>query len=379
MESYGILQIVNSVNVNPMKTLWIPPQPTAYTNSSSVIASQPLHPENNNPCAAIGRQGDLLKTIWYKIVLDSPLPDNPYDIIEDIEYIIGGAIIEKYSGTSLEIISQYDPKAKCSISGNTIVFPLLLSTSGELALPLICLAFHEVKIDIKLSRNIKIKSHSFEIAYVYLDFEERRRLCHNNLPHEYNITQKFSIKKQATCYAAGQTIKIPIKINHMRNKIRDIAFKITPLTKSAVIPYIDHDGLTENPKDAFMLMLLERIDMLESKLQNKHDPLVSATFVFNASTNPYTIRHKQDAVMLRSVIPREYYGFTNEDNTYYMPFDHTATQLYSSSSLSISLIVLELELELLPGLYDIDVLVRHNNVLRISSGMGGLQYPSLDS
>lgn len=377
--SYGLIQLINHAPVEPVRTLWLPPLLKPCTNSSSDIVSHPLHPENTNPCTAIGRNGDLLKTVWYKLTLAGPIPENPYDLLEEIAYTIGGQLIEKYSGTSLEMMSHYEPKAKVSVSGNTLVFPLCLCTSGELALPLICLAYHEVKLSIKLRRDTKVEKHALETTYVYLDTDERRRLTQgmSQEPRQYHITQKFSIKRQATCY--GPAIKIPISSIHLRNRIRDLAFKITPLAKpAALIPPLDHDGLTEDPKDAFMLMLLERIDQLENRLSpaKPAEPLVSATFVFSTTTSNTTIKHRQDAAMLKHAIPREHYSLENNESVYYMPFDHTPTQLYSSSSLCLRNIALEIELELVPGTYNIEVLLRQDNVLTITSGMGSLRYPS---
>lgn len=377
MDNYGLLQLVNCPHANPVRTLWLPPARNPCTNSSSDIVSHPLHPENTNPCIAIGRSGDLIKTVWYKLTLAGPAPENPYDLLEEIEYTIGGQVIEKYSGTSLEIISHYSQNAKVSKSGNTLVFSLFLCTSGELALPLICLAFHEVKLSIKLRRDTKIDKHSVETAYVYIDTDERRRLCINQQPRYYQITQKFSIKRQVTCFQAAQTIKIPIRSKHLTNRIRDVAFKITPLATKPV--QLDHDGLAGNAKDAFMLMLLERIDQLENRLSPKNtEPLVSATFVFS-TTSGNTIKYTQDAAMLKHAIPREQYAIENNENVYYLSFDHTPTQLYSASSLCVSGIVLEVELELVPGRYELEILVRQDNVLTITSGMGSLKYPSLDS
>jgi len=329
-----------------------------------------------------------MKNLWYRLTLKSCI-DNPYTLLEEIEFKIGGNTIEKFTGVSLEILAQFDHKAMYSQSGNTIVFPLSICTT---ALPIICLAYHELTISIKLSKEAQLESHVLEIAYVYLDTNERRELIQNvnALPYVYPITQKFYVKKCHVICSEGKPIKIPITSNYLSNRIRDIAFKITPIGGTGSTDMkLDHDGIAANDKEAFLLMLLERIDKLESQLRQKmssKDPMKTATFMFSSELKSETfvfpsqiqIRHKQDAIMLKKAIPREYYGFENNENIYYMPFDHTPSQPYASSSICIKNMIVELELDLHPGTYDIELLIRHENALEITSGMGKLKYQPLD-
>ena len=87
----------------------------------------------------------------------------------------------------------------------TLFIPLLFwfCRNPGLALPLIALQYHEVRLDIEFieanklgvytygfnSRNLTIKDASLLTDYVYLDSEERRRFA--QVGHEYLIEQLF--------------------------------------------------------------------------------------------------------------------------------------------------------------------------------------------
>jgi hypothetical protein len=181
-----------------------------------------------------------------------------YDLIDEIEYKIGGQVIEKYTGTSLLLNSRYDPKAKCSWSPqNEIVFPLCLCTQN---LPLICLAYHEVRVDIKLSQKVKgiLKSHSFEVEHVYLPQPNRKTIARSS--HELTVLQKFAFKNQPGL---------------IKGRVQDIALR------SAC-------------------------------------PLLSCTLVLKMKSGD-VIKNKKSAIMLSKAIPREYYGGVPDENTYYFP------------------------------------------------------------
>ena len=157
------------------------------------IITRSVNTLNLNPKIVLGGVGaDLVNQIWYKIEF-APAElinvESYYDLIEEIELTIGGQIIEKYSGTLLLLNSQYDKNSQCSWSSqHEIIFPLCTCTKN---LPLLSLAFHKVIISIKLSNKIKdiLKSHSFEVEYIYLPQDKRRIVAQNK------CTSKICIQK----------------------------------------------------------------------------------------------------------------------------------------------------------------------------------------
>jgi hypothetical protein len=209
-----------------------------------------------------GAGADLVNQMWYKLelapaeIIDT---ESYYDLIDEIEYKIGGQVIEKYTGTSLRLNSRYEPKSQCSWSPqNEIIIPLCPCAQN---LPLICLAFHEVKVDIKLSHKVKdiLKSHSFEVEYVYLPQPDRKTIARSS--HDLAVLQKFAFKNQLT--------------DTIRGRIHDIALRSTC-------------------------------------------PLLSCTLVLKMKSGE-VIKNKKSAIMLTKAIPREYYGGVPEENTYYFP------------------------------------------------------------
>ena len=227
------------------------------------IITRFMHPSNLRPNLVVGGAGaDLVNQIWYRMelapaeIIDT---ESYYDLIDEIEYKIGGQVIEKYTGTSLRLNSRYEPKSQCSWSPqNEIIFPLCLCAKN---LPLICLAYHEVRVDIKLSHKVKdiLKSHSFEVEHVYLPQPDRKTIARSS--HELAVLQKFAFKNQLT--------------DTIRGRIHDIALRSTC-------------------------------------------PLLSCTLVLKMKSGE-VIKNKKSAIMLSKAIPLEYYGGVPEENTYYFP------------------------------------------------------------
>ena len=180
----------------------------------------------NRLTSTISRNGDLVTNMYLEIdVGDSTIDTSKlhnslgHSIIEYIELEIGGQRIDKHYGEFMEILSELTlPEEKrqgfkemigrrdAYISNSTqlestkLFVPLqfFFCRNPGLALPLIALQYHEVKINLKLRDAAEFSEFAdnnslpgFDVKlfvdYVYLDTTERRRFA--QMQHEYLIEQ----------------------------------------------------------------------------------------------------------------------------------------------------------------------------------------------
>ena len=148
----------------------------------------------------ISRNGDLVHKL-YLVLTNGTIAINKdgRDLIEKVEIEIGGQLIDRQYGNWMKIWNEltlpsgkktgYDEMVK-STTNTKLYIPLefWFCRNVGLALPLIALQYHEVKINIEFGGS----SGDFADAelwadYIFLDTDERRRFA--QLSHEYLIEQ----------------------------------------------------------------------------------------------------------------------------------------------------------------------------------------------
>ena len=175
--------------------------------------------------ATISRNGDLVNRMYLEIVGTTKSGENNASAtaITNIELEIGGQKIDKQSGLWMEVWAELtEPNSSCHVgsvtAADTIGGTLFQNMSGMggvgnngrtdamrywvplqfwfcrnpgLALPLIALQYHEVKVilDHKLGTggNLTGVTNNLWCDYIYLDTDERRRFA--QVSHEYLIEQ----------------------------------------------------------------------------------------------------------------------------------------------------------------------------------------------
>ena len=168
----------------------------------------------------IARNGDLLYRVYLDTVLAVAGIDNQADIntgfklIDYVEVEIGGQVIDKHYGEWLAIWCDLshtadklnllkllvDHGVSASATPHTYIpLQFWFNRNPGLALPLIALQYHEVKLNIQLrsasalaalvdaSGVYSISSLSVYCDYIFLDTDERRRFA--QVSHEYLIEQ----------------------------------------------------------------------------------------------------------------------------------------------------------------------------------------------
>ena len=167
--------------------------------------------------ATISRNGDLVHKMWIELRNGNVQSDNTgsiSDLIDTVEVEIGGQIIDKQSGAFMQAWNEltqtasidYEDTKNSTLFHNTVGITGLLDEGSSrfiplnfwfcknagLALPLIALQYHEVKIILnhRLSSSYidaKVVSNDLWVDYIYLDTDERRRFA--QVSHEYLIEQ----------------------------------------------------------------------------------------------------------------------------------------------------------------------------------------------
>ncbi len=204
-----------------------------YTNFSSEVIEQTFNSTGDfgqTASCIISKNGDLITKLFVKIILEKTNPGEKYGfvkklghvILENIKLDIGGTVIDEHYSDWFNIWNELTLNKSMEenyniLIGNTedfikieeskeemvLYIPLLFwfCRNNGLALPLIALQYHDVKLQIKFSnlencviffknkirKDIKFKGSSLMINYIYLDGEERKRFAVST--HEYLIEQ----------------------------------------------------------------------------------------------------------------------------------------------------------------------------------------------
>ena len=193
-----------------------------------------INASNNRVSSTISRNGDLVGKMHLEVGLTLAGGQGAANIgtalINEVEVEIGGQSIDKHTGHSMEVFSElrekklaknftpafgannananHDNFTQTTNSGgvsapgagaavmDTFYVPLQFwfNRHAGLALPLIALQYHEVKINLTLATQSVVNSGALTSSsinlyadYIYLDTDERRRFA--QVSHEYLIEQ----------------------------------------------------------------------------------------------------------------------------------------------------------------------------------------------
>jgi hypothetical protein len=237
--------------------------------------------------ATISRNGDLIHKIY--LVADLPdvtVPANTWFrwlnwvghiLIKSVEVEVGGQRLDKHYGDWLQIWNELTQTAghqlgyanlvgntpdltnpvegPATIKGKKLYIPLQFwfNRNPGLALPLIALQYHEVKINLELADAAdcywsapdnagtpgaaatlagfpSLNSCSLYVDYIYLDTDERRRFAQTS--HEYLIDQLQFTGDESTSSVAN---KIKLNFNH---PTKELVFVVQPdANVAATAPY----------------------------------------------------------------------------------------------------------------------------------------------
>jgi hypothetical protein len=204
---------------------------------------------NKRVTATISRNGDLIKGMCLEC--DLPVINTAGEywtnglgnaMIKKAELEIGGQLIDRHYGEWMDIWSHLTNPYDKRVTGYDLMVgnsDVLDTTNGEnkrrlyiplqfwfcrnpgLALPLIALQYHEVKLNLEFrasascivgtSTSQSMNSCKLYVDYVYLDTDERRRFA--QVSHEYLIEQ-VQFTGDETLAASATTKNVTLNYNH---------------------------------------------------------------------------------------------------------------------------------------------------------------------
>jgi hypothetical protein len=193
--------------------------------------------------STISRNGDLIHKMYFEVIWRSSSPDTLCPgayMVDTVELEIGGQMIDRHTGDWMETWAELtEPSRASDGSSNYLIGDLSALGVGNfvadsdieyyvplqfwfcrnpgLALPLIALQYHEVKLKVKWSTLDAVPDTcKLYVDYIYLDTDERRRFA--QVSHEYLIEQLQ--------YQSLSTSKInQLNFNH---PVKELIWKLDP-------------------------------------------------------------------------------------------------------------------------------------------------------
>ena len=180
----------------------------------------------------VARNGDLIADMYLELTTNSATAiTTSMDAwmaeraIATAELSIGGQRIDKHYQKWWRLYAElymdeskklnYGKMTTARVAGNTCFLPLIFffNRNPGLALPLIALQYHEVRIDLDLASDFGTNFTGLKVwgNYIYLDTEERRRFAQKG--HEYLIEQVQHTGTDALA-ASGSTKQVRLSYNH---------------------------------------------------------------------------------------------------------------------------------------------------------------------
>ena len=362
----------------------------------------------NNVSATISRNGDLIHKMYVQLDLTCTEndPTNAHGAVRDTcvgtatlkncELEIGGQRIDKITNTWMQVWDEltneqyrdtvlidttatttapaemseanmrYAPNSYQNMVGGhcytsahghtfTVPLPFWFCRNPGLALPLIALQYHEVKLKVQFesSGNLSANATSIDSAklwvdYIYLDTDERRRFA--QVSHEYLIEQ---LQYQTVTGAASGTEKsIDLNFNHpVKELIWAVPIADTNPTEFENLDLIGHNADDAGGKGSVLLKL------------NGHDRFASRPMSYFTRTQP-SQHHTNVPLASRFGV----YSFALK------PEEHQPSGTCNFSRIDNAELKLKQESGNSHASQTINIFAVNYNVLRIMSGMGGLAY-----
>jgi hypothetical protein len=306
----------------------------------------------------ISRNGDLIHRIYLQASVNGNTQLKPWaghKLIKSVEIEIGGQKIDRHYGEWLHIwneLTQTSSKwdgykmmvngyGKDTQSDKFMYVPLQFwfCRNPGLALPLIALQYHEVKIILDLApaaevaaANTTLNTCSLFVDYIYLDTDERRRFA--QVSHEYLIEQLQ--------FTGDESVSSKVKLN-FNHPVKELVW-VEKTNASAV-------GEFTTSYDTAKLQL------------NGHERFSARPYSYFQLVQPF---QHHERVPVNS-------GVTNGINVYSFalkPEEHQPSGTCNMSRIDNA----TLNLSSADSSNTLKVFAVNYNVLRIMSGMGGLAY-----
>ena len=320
----------------------------------------------------VSRNGDLLSSVWLATtasgVIDS-VKGQHFSNIDNVEVEIGGQVIDKQYGHWMQVwtdltnasdkVALLDAAANAAAIGDVSYVPLQFwfCRNPGLALPLIALQYHEVKLNVTFAAvTVHLGNVSVWCDYVFLDTDERRRFA--QVSHEYLIEQ---VQYSNALSVSGTSTQHELRFNH---PVKELIWTVHDHSAD-----VDHDangGTDKVPDDTDIscdtaLLQLNGHDRFKRR-EGKYFTKVQR-YQYHEGAGDVERRAADGTARADNSVPHVY-SFALK------PEEHQPSGTCNFSRIDNA--VLNLEHASATG--KLHVYAVNYNVLRIMSGMGGLAY-----
>ena len=318
----------------------------------------------------ISRNGDLIHRMYLQTTFGAMTGLDSYTglkMIKSVELEIGGQRIDKQYGDWMYIWNELSLPSGKTTGYDTMVGSSAFTTAGKvlytplefwfcrnpgLALPLIALQYHEVKVNLEFRAlaelaygsayaptGVSLGTTSLWVDYIFLDTDERRRFA--QLSHEYLIEQlQFTGEETASS-------KVKLNFNHPVKELVWVMQDASLVGSGTSNFWMDFTISTANPVTTAKLQL------------NGHDRFAERAGSYFSLVQPY--QHHTNVPVNKGI---NVYSFALK------PEEHQPSGTLNMSRIDTAV----LNLTYNASADRIQVYATNYNVLRVMSGMGGLAY-----
>jgi len=336
----------------------------------------------NRVTSTISRNGDLISRAYLQMSVDAipnPVPLLGLRAIDYVELEIGGQKIDKHYGEWMYIWNELSlPISKKQAyhtmvggsytSGDDMFVPLefWFCRNIGLALPLIGLQYHEVKVNIQFSGSTNMVTSgspgtltaSLWVDYIYLDTDERRKFAQSS--HEYLIEQlQFTGKESASR-------KIKLNFNHPVKELIWTA-ETDNTTRGNWVDYTNNS--TPIPSDRNYTEFANDLNSVST-----HKNLITSAKLTLNGNDRFAARNGEYFNLIQPFQHHENVPNNVGINVYSFalkPEEHQPSGTLNMSRIDTATLDLEY---INQNVALVSVYAINYNVLRILSGMGGIAY-----
>ena len=349
----------------------------------------------NRVTCQISRNGDLIHRMYLTVDMsEETVAVCPYFGLRLIDYVeleIGGQKIDKQYSHWMYIWNELslpyskregykkmvggDGDVLSESSNDQLYIPLefWFCRNVGLALPLIALQYHEVKVNILFQTAEKCQgsatglgslgASSLWVDYIFLDTDERRRFA--QLSHEYLIEQ---LQFTGTESLSGSQAKPKLSFNH---PCKELFWFVTATGGTSPADNLNWNNFTNDQSANLTTSMKER------SATTSVNPIASAKLVLNGNDR----FSERNGSYFNTIQPYQHHENvpTNAGINVYSfalkPEEHQPSGTLNMSRIDTAVLNLNLNAGYNNGLDSaLHVYAVNYNVLRILSGMGGLAY-----
>jgi hypothetical protein len=354
----------------------------------------------NRVTCQISRNGDLVHRMYLSLKVNSATSLCAFyglRVINFIEIEIGGQKIDKHYSHWLYIWNELSlPKSKRAgynkmvgmsggnlSTGNTLYVPLefWFCRNVGLALPLIALQYHEVKINIQfetaeLCKGTDTAPSEFPVAtlwvdYVFLDTDERRRFA--QLSHEYLIEQLQFTGSESI---SSTKLNSKLSFNHPCKELVWFASRKDGTTETANNNWFNYTtGYDVVPVGYTYNKLTNTAVIASGSSYTSINPIANAKLILNGNDR-FSERNGSYFNLVQPFQHHENIPSNAGINVYSFalkPEEHQPSGTLNMSRIDTATLSLTFD-SVMTTNSSLNVYAVNYNVLRILSGMGGLAY-----